>query len=99
MLEIIKCINTVSSLFFKLTEVTGHLTSVSSEYGKLQAEKEQIERTMNEHFSQQLDKINQEKDELQKIVETCKAERDQLEADCRESKERVCIKSLNRITF
>lgn len=99
MLEIIKCINTVSSLFFKLTEVTGHLTSVSSEYGKLQAEKEQIERIMNEHFSQQLDKINQEKDELQKIVETCKAERDQLEADCRESKERVCIKSLNRITF
>ncbi|XP_010014100.1 PREDICTED: centromere-associated protein E, partial [Nestor notabilis] len=90
---------TTDELQQKLTEVTGHLTSVSSEYGKLQAEKEQIERTMNEHFCQQLEKINQEKDDLQKIVETCKAERDKLKADCQESKERVCIKSLNRITF
>ncbi|XP_065547054.1 centromere-associated protein E isoform X2 [Lathamus discolor] len=80
---------TTDELQQKLTEVTEHLTSVSSEYGKLQAEKEQIERTMNEHFSQQLEKINQEKDELQKIVETCKAERDQLKADFQESKERI----------
>ncbi|XP_030348610.1 centromere-associated protein E isoform X2 [Strigops habroptila] len=85
--EVLK--ETTDELQQKLTEVTGHLTSVSSEYVKLQAEKEQIERTMNEHFCQQLEKINQEKDELQKIVETCKAERDQLEADCCESKERI----------
>ncbi|XP_062492693.1 centromere-associated protein E isoform X1 [Pezoporus occidentalis] len=85
--EVLK--ETTDELQQKLTEVTGHLTSVSSEYGKLLAEKEQIERTTNEHFSQQLEKISREKDELQKIVETCKAERDQLEADCRESKERI----------
>ncbi|KAM9026537.1 centromere-associated protein E [Ara ararauna] len=85
--EVLK--ETTDELQQKITEVTGHLTAVSSEYGKLQAEKEQIERTMNEHFCQQLEKINQEKDELQKIVETCKAERDQLEAECRESKERI----------
>ncbi|XP_009866288.1 PREDICTED: centromere-associated protein E, partial [Apaloderma vittatum] len=75
----------------KLTEVTENLTHVSSEHGKLLAEKEQIERTMNEHLCQQLEKItllNQEKAELQQMVEVCKAERDQLEADCRESKER-----------
>ncbi|XP_054058213.1 centromere-associated protein E isoform X2 [Rissa tridactyla] len=75
----------------KLTEVTENLTHVSSEYGKLLAEKEQIERTMNETISQQLEKItllNQEKDELRQMVETCKAERDQLQADCQESKER-----------
>ncbi|XP_074946836.1 centromere-associated protein E isoform X2 [Phalacrocorax aristotelis] len=75
----------------KLTEVTENLTYVSSEYDKLLAEKEQIERTMNEHICQQLEKItslNQEKDELQQIVETSKAERDQLEADFQESKER-----------
>lgn len=96
MLEIIRKIDICSYLFFQLTEVTENLTRVSSEYGKLLAEKEQNERTMNEHIRQQLEKItllNQEKDELQQIVETCKAERDQLEADCQESKERVCIKS------
>uniref|UniRef100_A0A8C6IS92 Uncharacterized protein n=1 Tax=Melopsittacus undulatus TaxID=13146 RepID=A0A8C6IS92_MELUD len=85
--EVLK--ETTDELQQKLTEVTGHLSSVSSEYDKLQAEKEQIERTMNEHFSQQLEKINQEKDELQKIAEACKAERDQLEADCWKSKERI----------
>ncbi|KAM4672946.1 centromere-associated protein E [Amazona ochrocephala] len=85
--EVLK--ETTDELQQKITEVTGHLTAVSSEYGKLQAEKEQIERTTNERFCQQLEKINQEKDELQKIVETCKAERDQLEADCQESKERI----------
>lgn len=96
MLEIIRNIDICSYLFFQLTEVTENLTHVSSEYGKLLAEKEQNERTMNEHIRQQHEKItllNQEKDELQQIVETCKAERDQLEADCQESKERVCIKS------
>ncbi|NXL53328.1 CENPE protein, partial [Podilymbus podiceps] len=75
----------------KLTAVTENLTHVSSEYGKLLAEKGQIERTMNERLCQQLEKItllNQEKDELQQMLETCKAERDQLEADCQESKER-----------
>ncbi|XP_069639599.1 centromere-associated protein E [Haliaeetus albicilla] len=82
---------TTDELQQKLTEVTENLTHVSSEYGKLLAEKEQNERTMNEHIHQQLEKItllNQEKDELQQIVETCKAERDQLEADCQESKEK-----------
>ncbi|NXE73471.1 CENPE protein, partial [Cochlearius cochlearius] len=82
---------TTDELQQKLTEVTENLTHVSSEYGKLLSEKEQIERTMNEHICQQLEKItllNQEKDELQQMVETCKAERDQLEADCQESKER-----------
>ncbi|XP_010287226.1 PREDICTED: centromere-associated protein E, partial [Phaethon lepturus] len=87
--EILK--ETTDVLQQKLTEVTENLTHASSEYDKLLAEKEQTERTMNEHICQQLEKItllNQEKDELQQIVETCKAERDQLEADCRESKEK-----------
>ncbi|KAM6120403.1 centromere-associated protein E [Pterocles gutturalis] len=82
---------TTDELQQKLTEVTENLTHVSSEYAKLLAEKEQIEGTMNERVCQQLEKItllNQEKDELQQMVETCKAERDQLEADCQESKER-----------
>ncbi|NXV87623.1 CENPE protein, partial [Calonectris borealis] len=82
---------TTDELQQKLTEVTENLTHVSSEYDKLLAEKEQTERRMNDHICQQLEKItllNQEKDELQQMVETCKAERDQLEADCRESKER-----------
>ncbi|NWQ94216.1 CENPE protein, partial [Burhinus bistriatus] len=82
---------TTDELQRKLTEVTENLTHVSSECGKLLAEKEQIERTMNKQICQQLEKItllNQEKDELRQIVETCKAERDQLEADCQESKER-----------
>ncbi|XP_028939829.1 centromere-associated protein E, partial [Antrostomus carolinensis] len=82
---------TTDELQQKLNEVTENLTNVSSEYDKLVAEKEQIERTMNERICQQLEKItllNQEKDELQQRVETCKAERDQLEADCRESTER-----------
>ncbi|KAM6072935.1 centromere-associated protein E isoform 2-T2 [Theristicus caerulescens] len=82
---------TTDELQQKLTEVTENLTHISSEYDKLLTEKEQIERTMNEHICQQLEKItllNQEKDELRQMVEMCKAERDQLEADCRESKER-----------
>lgn len=82
-------------MFFQLTEVTENLTRVSSEYGKLLAEKEQMERKMNEHISKQLENIavlKQEKDELQQVVETCKAERGRLEADCQESKERVCMK-------
>ncbi|NWY58821.1 CENPE protein, partial [Chionis minor] len=83
---------TTDELQQKLTEVTENLTHVSSERGKLLAEKEQIERTMNERICQQLEQItllNQEKDELWQMVETCKAERDQLEADCEESKERT----------
>ncbi|XP_010138466.1 PREDICTED: centromere-associated protein E-like, partial [Buceros rhinoceros silvestris] len=82
---------TTDELQQKLTEVTENLARVSSEYGKLLAEKEHLERTMNEHICQQLEKItvlNQEKDELQEMVEMCKAERDQLKADCQESKER-----------
>ncbi|XP_051474239.1 centromere-associated protein E [Apus apus] len=82
---------TTDELQQKLTEVTENLTHVSLEYGKLLAEKEQIERTTNEHICQQLEKItllNQEKDELQQMVEICKAEKDQLEANCQESKER-----------
>ncbi|KAM6136691.1 centromere-associated protein E [Phoenicopterus ruber ruber] len=82
---------TTDELQQQLTAVTENLTHVSSEYGKLLAEREQIERTMNEHICQHLEKItllNQEKDELQLMVETCKAERDQLGADCLESKER-----------
>ncbi|NWR61489.1 CENPE protein, partial [Bucorvus abyssinicus] len=82
---------TTDELQQKRTEVTENLTRVSSEYGKLLAEKEHLERTMNEHICQQLEKIallNQEKDELQQMVEMCKAERDQLKADCQESKER-----------
>ncbi|NXU77178.1 CENPE protein, partial [Oreotrochilus melanogaster] len=74
----------------KLTEVTENLTCVSSKYGKLLAEKEQLERTTKENICQQLEKIallNQEKDELQEMVETCKAEKDQLKADCQENKE------------
>ncbi|NXM04965.1 CENPE protein, partial [Tyrannus savana] len=65
----------------KLTEVTESLTHVSSEYGKLLAEKEQIERTMNEQVGQQLEKItvlNKEKDELQQMVETCKEREEHL---------------------
>ncbi|XP_054018723.1 centromere-associated protein E [Dryobates pubescens] len=83
--------NTTGELQQKFTEVTENLTRVSSEYGKLLAEKEQMERTMNEHISKQLDNITvlkQEKDELQQVVETCRAERGRLEADCQESKER-----------
>lgn len=94
--------NTGSYLFFQITQVTENLTHVSSEYGKLLAEKEQTERTVNEQIRQQLEKItllNQEKDELQQMVETCKAERHQLEADCQESKERVRIKSLKSFFF
>ncbi|XP_042667809.1 centromere-associated protein E [Centrocercus urophasianus] len=76
----------------KLTEVTENLTRVSSEYGKLLAEKEQTERKMNEQISQQLEKIallNVEKDELQQMVEVSKTEKDQLKADCQESKEKL----------
>ncbi|NWW55145.1 CENPE protein, partial [Pedionomus torquatus] len=87
--EVLK--KTTDELQQKLTEVTEKLTLTSSEYGKLLAEKEQIERTMNENICQQLEKItvlNQEKDELQQMVETCKAERDQLETECLKSKEK-----------
>lgn len=81
-------------LFFQLTEVTENLTRVSSEYDMLLAEKEQAERITNEHVCQEPEKIavlNQEKEELQQMVEVSKAERDQLEANCQESKKRVCI--------
>lgn len=76
----------------KLTEVTENLTHISSEYGKLLAEKEQIERAMNEDVSQQLEKIallSVEKDELQQMVEVSKTENDQLKADCQESKDKL----------
>ncbi|KAF1527623.1 Centromere-associated protein E, partial [Eudyptes sclateri] len=89
--QLLKAQEALNELQQKLTEVTENLTRVSSEYGKLLAEKEQIERITNEQICQQLEKItllNQEKDALQQMVETCKAERDRLEADCRESKER-----------
>ncbi|NWS73103.1 CENPE protein, partial [Crotophaga sulcirostris] len=88
---------TTDELQQKLTEVTENLTRVSSEYSKLLAEKEQIERIMNEDVSRQLEKItllHQEKDELQQMLQACKAERDQLEADCWESKD----KSLKALT-
>ncbi|NXX75086.1 CENPE protein, partial [Urocolius indicus] len=81
---------TTDELQQKLTEVTEKLTHVSSEYGTLLAEKEQIERTAKEHICQQLEQIaslHQEKDELQQMVDACKAERDQLKADCQKSKE------------
>ncbi|XP_069711661.1 centromere-associated protein E isoform X2 [Phaenicophaeus curvirostris] len=83
---------TIKELETQLTEATENLSRISSEYSKLLAEKEQIEIVINENVSQQLEKItllNQEKDELQQMVEAFKAERDQLEADCRESKEKV----------
>ncbi|OXB56675.1 hypothetical protein ASZ78_013121 [Callipepla squamata] len=76
----------------KLSEVSENLTHISSEYGKLLAEKEQIETTMNEGISQQLEKIallNVEKDELQRMVEVSKTEKDQLKADCQESKKKL----------
>ncbi|XP_021252505.1 centromere-associated protein E isoform X2 [Numida meleagris] len=87
-----EALNETTELKQKLTEVTENLTHISSEYDKLLAEKEQIERTMNEGVSQQLEKIallNVEKDELQQIVEVSKTEKDQLKADCQESKERL----------
>lgn len=87
-------------MFFQLTEVTENLTHISSEYGKLLAEKEQIERAMNEDVSQQLEKIallSVEKDELQQMVEVSKIENDQLKADCQESKDKVCTKSLKSL--
>ncbi|NWW70794.1 CENPE protein, partial [Climacteris rufus] len=65
----------------KLTEVTENLTRVSSEYGKLLAEKEQTERAMSEQVCQQLEKItllNKEKDELQQMVDTCKEREEHL---------------------
>ncbi|NWR74872.1 CENPE protein, partial [Centropus unirufus] len=82
---------TIDELQEKLAEATENLTRVSSEHSKLLAEKEQMERMRNESVSEQLEKItllNQEKDELQQMVEACKAERDQLEAECRKSKEK-----------
>ncbi|XP_035181738.1 centromere-associated protein E [Oxyura jamaicensis] len=83
---------TISEHEIQLAEVTENLTRVSSEHDRLLAEKEQTERIMNEHVCQEPEKIallNQEKDELQQMVEVSKAERDQLEADCQESKERL----------
>ncbi|KAM9193844.1 centromere-associated protein E-like [Mergus octosetaceus] len=76
----------------QLAEVTENLSRVSSEYDMLLAEKEQAERIMNEHVCQEPEKIavlNQEKEELQQMVEVSKAERDQLEATCQESKKRL----------
>lgn len=93
MLETISSINNRYS-FFQLAEVTENLTRVSSECDMLLAEKEQAERIMNEHVCQEPEEIavlNQEKEELQQMVEVSKAERDQLEANCQESKKRVCI--------
>lgn len=81
-------------LFFQLAEVTENLTRVSSEYDTLLAEKEQAERRMKEHVCPEPEKVavlNQEKEELQQMVEVSKAEREQLEANCQESKKRVCI--------
>ncbi|XP_010215383.1 PREDICTED: centromere-associated protein E [Tinamus guttatus] len=75
----------------QLTEVTENLSRASSEYGKLLSEKEQSEQTMKECISEQLDKItslNQERDQLQQIVENLKVERDQLEANFHKSKEK-----------
>ncbi|XP_023780450.1 centromere-associated protein E isoform X4 [Cyanistes caeruleus] len=69
------------SLTSKLTEVTANLTRVSAEYGNLVAEKEQTERAMNEQVCQQLERItllNQERDELQQMVETCKEREEHL---------------------
>ncbi|XP_005518025.2 PREDICTED: centromere-associated protein E [Pseudopodoces humilis] len=69
------------SLTSKLTEVTANLTRVSAEYGNLMAEKEQTERAMNEQVCQQLERItllNQERDELQQMVETCKEREEHL---------------------
>ncbi|XP_018861766.1 centromere-associated protein E [Parus major] len=66
---------------FQLTEVTANLTRVSAEYGNLVAEKEQTERAMNEQVCQQLERItllNQERDELQQMVETCKEREEHL---------------------
>ncbi|NWX86261.1 CENPE protein, partial [Nothoprocta pentlandii] len=83
----------------QLTEVTENLSRVSSEYGKLLAEKEQTEQTMKEHLSEQLERItllSQERDELQQIVESFKVERDQLEANFHESKEK-CIQTLTEM--
>ncbi|KAM8808262.1 centromere-associated protein E [Eudromia elegans] len=82
---------TTEELKQQLTEVTENLSHVSSEYDKLLAEKEQTEQTMKKHISEQLEKItslNQERDELQQIVESFKVERDQLEANFHESKEK-----------
>ncbi|NXI63346.1 CENPE protein, partial [Anseranas semipalmata] len=92
LLKVQEVLKETTELKQKLSEVTENLTHVSCEYGKLLAEKEQIERTMNERVSQEPEKIallNREKDELQQMVEVSKAERDQLEADCQESKERL----------
>ncbi|NWR27384.1 CENPE protein, partial [Tachuris rubrigastra] len=65
----------------KLTEVTESLTHLSSEYGKLLAEKEQNEKTVAEQVCQQLEKITvlkKEKDELQQMVETCREREEHL---------------------
>nr|XP_047922404.1 centromere-associated protein E isoform X1 [Anser cygnoides] len=92
LLKVQEALKETTELKQKLAEVTENLTRVSSEYDVLLAEKEQTERIMSEHVCQEPEKIallNQEKDELQQMVEVSKAERDQLEADCQESKERL----------
>ncbi|OWK55299.1 Centromere-associated protein E, partial [Lonchura striata] len=69
------------SLTSKLTEVTENLTRVSAEYGNLLAEKQQTEKAMSEQVCQQLESItllNQEKDELQQMVETYKEREEHL---------------------
>ncbi|XP_062430902.1 centromere-associated protein E [Rhea pennata] len=83
---------TTDELKQQFTEVTENLARVSSEYSKLLAEKEQTEQTMNDRICQQLDKItllNQERNELQQMVECFKVERDELEANFHESKEKT----------
>ncbi|XP_071893049.1 centromere-associated protein E isoform X3 [Anas platyrhynchos] len=83
---------TISDLERQLAEVTENLTRVSSEYDTLLAEKEQAERRMKEHVCPEPEKVavlNQEKEELQQMVEVSKAEREQLEANCQESKKRL----------
>ncbi|KAK2546150.1 hypothetical protein Q9966_000619 [Columba livia] len=78
----------------KITQVTENLTHVSSEYGKLLAEKEQTERTVNEQIRQQLEKItllNQEKDELQQMFLKVLTETEHLQEDLKHQKEQADI--------
>ncbi|XP_031464724.1 centromere-associated protein E [Phasianus colchicus] len=92
LLKVQEALKETTELEQKLTVVTENLTRISSEYSQLLAEKEQTERRMNEEISQQLEKIallNVEKDELQQMVEVAKTEKDQLKADCQESKEKL----------
>ncbi|XP_071412044.1 centromere-associated protein E isoform X2 [Pithys albifrons albifrons] len=95
----------------QLTEVTENLTCVSSDYDKLLAEKEQIERTLNEQVCQLLEKItllNKEKDELQQMVEACKEReehllkvqrRSEILEDSLTSKIQQLTETLNSVTY